>query len=266
VANPKFYVGLPNPAHATHFTHAMISINRLITRARDGTYARRRDGLLKIRRKPIEGSIFLDSGAFTILSDYKDYPETVEDFCEAVLHIASLCNVEAVSSQDFLCDPHFVALTGLSVIEHQRRTIERYDAIRAILPSEITVVPVLQGYEPCEYLEHLAAYGSRLAPGMRVGIGSLCNRSSKPKLIEQILVPIFDARPDLRYHGYALKTRSLRSSIIQSILSSADSMSWSYAARREKRNQNDWREAEAFRKRIQTQPAQLRSYQYEMAF
>lgn len=242
----------------------MISINRLITRSQNGTYARRRDGLLKIRRKPIKSSIFLDSGAFTILSHYKDYPETVEEFCEAVLHIANLCNVEAVSSQDFLCDPHFVTLTGLSVIEHQRRTIERFDAIRAILPPEITVVPVLQGYDPCEYLEHLAAYGSRLTLGMRVGIGSLCRRSAKPKLIEQILVPIFDARPDLQYHGYALKTRSLSSSIIQCILHSADSMSWSYAARRKKRNQNDWREAEAFRDRIQTQPATVRSYQYKM--
>jgi len=37
---------------------------------------------------------------------------------------------------------------------------------------------------------------------------------------------------------------------------SADSMAWSYAARKEGRNPNDWREAKSFLNNIETMPVQ----------
>jgi hypothetical protein len=42
-----------------------------------------------------------------------------------------------------------------------------------------------------------------------------------------------------------VKTTALSSSLVAELLHTADSMAWSYAARREDRNQNDWREAQA---------------------
>jgi hypothetical protein len=40
-------------------------------------------------------------------------------------------------------------------------------------------------------------------------------------------------------------------------LHSADSMAWSFSARRQGRNANDWREARRFAERIKVQPVQL---------
>lgn len=47
------------------------------------------------------------------------------------------------------------------------------------------------------------------------------------------------------------------SGLVRDLLHSADSMAWSFAARKEGRNSNDWREAAAFVARIDTMPVQL---------
>lgn len=265
MADPTFYVGLHQPNHAHHFPQCMISINRLIRRNRDGTYARRQDGALRIRQTPIGGCVFLDSGAFTILDRYGHYPETPEDFCAAVRHLATICDLLGVSSQDYMCEPRMLKRTGLTVAEHQRLTIERYDAIRAGLPAAIHVVPVIQGWTPVDYVRHLAAYGDRLTAGMWVGVGSVCKRNGKIKTLLDILMAIHTARPDLRLHGYGLKATALRSGLVRTLLHSSDSLAWSYAARRAGRDPNDWHEAAAYVARLATVPVNDRPYQHVMA-
>jgi fatty acid desaturase len=53
-------------------------------------------------------------------------------------------------------------------------------------------------------------------------------------------------RPTYLLHGFGLKKTSLQEPVIRDLLHTADSMAWSFAARREGRNANDWREAKAF--------------------
>jgi glycerol dehydrogenase-like iron-containing ADH family enzyme len=141
------------------------------------------------------------------------------------------------------------------VAEHQRRTIERYDALRPLVRS-VYLMPVLQGYLVHEYLDHLEAYGERLAHGAYVGVGSICKRNGSRQQIEGVLTAIMSKRPDLRLHGFGLKTTALASDLVRRCLASADSMAWSYAARREGRNQNDPQEAVAFAERIERQRIQ----------
>jgi hypothetical protein len=81
---------------------------------------------------------------------------------------------------------------------------------------------------------------------MWVGVGSVCKRNTNIMAIWMVLDAIKDVRPDLRLHGFGLKKTSLQEPIIRDLLYSADSMAWSFAARREGRNANDWREAKAF--------------------
>ena len=50
--------------------------------------------------------------------------------------------------------------------------------------------------------------------------------------------------------GLASKRQALADQEIRDCLESADSMAWSFAARRQGRNQNDWREAAAFADQI----------------
>jgi hypothetical protein len=85
---------------------------------------------------------------------------------------------------------------------------------------------------------------------MWVGVGSVCKRNGTPEQIEAVLDAIHNVRPDLRLHGFGVKLTSLRSGLIRSRLYSADSMAWSFAARKQGRDGNDWREAAAFADKI----------------
>jgi hypothetical protein len=76
-----------------------------------------------------------------------------------------------------------------------------------------------------------------------VGVGSVCKRNGDVAAIEAVLLAIHHERPDLRLYGFGLKTTALKSGIVDELLETADSMAWSYRARIEGRNANDWREA-----------------------
>jgi hypothetical protein len=119
------------------------------------------------------------------------------------------------------------------------------------------IMPVLQGYRSEDYSAHLEQYGQRLSPGALVGIGSICKRNTDAGQIEHILTTIKRSRPDLRLHGFGLKLTALGSGVVRDCLHSCDSMAWSFAARRQGRNQNSHLEAQRFVNRINTMPVQL---------
>jgi hypothetical protein len=241
----KFYVGLHQPSDARHFARCMVSVKRLERRVSDFQV----------------GEWMMDSGAFTELRDHGCYRASPEDYAGQVVRWSRVGNMVAAVSQDFMCEPFILERTGLTVADHQRLTIERYDAIRELAGSATYVLPVLQGYRPSEYLDHLRQYGDRLAAGQWVGVGSVCKRNADLREVERVLVTIHRARPDLLLHGFGMKVTALRSSLVRGCLHSADSMAWSFAARREGRDQNDWREAAAYAARVERQEVAVRHFQ-----
>jgi hypothetical protein len=74
----------------------------------------------------------------------------------------------------------------------------------------------------------------------------VCKRNAEPIAVAAVLRAIKGVRPDLRLHGFGVKTTSLRALGVRELLYSADSMAWSLAARKQGRDANDWREALAF--------------------
>lgn len=236
-----FYIGLHQPADARHFDRAFISINRL-----------------RGRKKAVPSSEWImDSGAFTEIATHGRYRHGVEEYAAEINRWSYPgSGLVAAVSQDWMCEPWIVEKTGLSVAEHQRLTIERYDALLP-LAEGVYVMPVLQGYTITEYLDHLGQYGDRLAHGAYVGVGSVCKRNVDVRQVEAILSAIKRKRPDLRLHGFGLKITALFSGVVRDCLYSADSMAWSFAARKQGRNANCWREAAAFIRRIETMPVQL---------
>jgi hypothetical protein len=104
--------------------------------------------------------------------------------------------------------------------------------------------------------EHVC-YGGRLERGQWVGVGSVCKRNGDPKAVAAVLLAIKRERPDLTLHGFGLKTTALASPLVRSLLHTADSMAWSFAARREGRNPNSWEEAKEWAKRIERAPMQM---------
>lgn len=228
-----FYTGLHQPSDAQHFDRAFISVNRL--RGRRGPFT--------------VNDWIMDSGAFTEISAHGHYRHDVAEYAAEIRRWRGCGNMICAVSQDWMCEPHIVARTGLSVAEHQRLTVERYDALLDADPGA-PILPVLQGFAPDDYRRHVDAYGDRLGLGAYAGVGSVCKRNADPGAILAVLDAILASRPDLRLHGFGLKLTALMFAIIRRLLTSADSMAWSYNARMNGRNGNDWREAKAFEQRI----------------
>jgi hypothetical protein len=244
----KFYVGLHQPSDAQHFDRCMVSVNRLRDRRSDFTVR----------------EWMMDSGAFTEVTKHGGYRHGVEEYAEQVNRWHRCGDMVAASAQDWMCEPFAVAATGKSVAEHQQLTVERYAALRPLCPDAY-VLPVLQGWHPADYASHIRQYGRLLTHGAWVGVGSVCKRNSSAGAIEDVLLAIHWERPDLRLHGFGLKLTALTSATVRDLLHSADSMAWSYSARKQGRNGNDWREAARFARRVATQPAAQTTIQWEAA-
>jgi len=215
-----------------NFDSAFVSVNRLRGRKSDF----------------IVGDWIMDSGAFTEIATHGHYRESVDGYVAQIERWKNCGNMLAAVSQDYMCEPWILEKTGLTIADHQRLTIERYDAIQA--KTSVFIMPVLQGFAPDDYVAHISAYGARLKFGMWVGVGSVCKRNGDPSAILAVLGAIKKARPDLRLHGFGLKTKALADVEIRELLYTADSMAWSFAARKQGRNANDWKEAKSFEEKI----------------
>lgn len=232
-------MGLHQPSDCQHFPASFVSVNRI----------RNRKGPFTV------GDWIMDSGAFTTIAKFGHYPESVAEYAAQIRRWKGNGNLLAAVAQDYMCEPHMLEKTGLTFPEHQRFTIERYDALRAE-DTGVYIMPVLQGYAPQDYVSHVRQYGPRLAHGAWVGVGSICKRNGDPKAVERVLLKIKQERPDLRLHGFGLKSTALGSGLVRELLATADSMAWSFAARMAGRNGNAWQEARAWADRITTAPVQ----------
>jgi hypothetical protein len=171
------------------------------------------------------GSWALDSGGFSELSLFGEWRTTVPEYVEAVAsYEEEIGGLEWAAPMDWMCEPWLVEKTGLSVREHQERTVENYLELRGRGPF----IPVLQGWEVGDYLNHVDMYqdaGVDLTLERLVGLGSVCRRQDTVMAgrIVRELQPI-------RLHGFGVKLSGLRK--YREHLVSADSMAWSYRARR----------------------------------
>lgn len=230
-----FYVGLHQPSDAPHFNSCFVSVNRL-----------------RSRKSPFYPMRYwiMDSGAFTEISQHGDFRFDTDEYAGQIERWKSCGTLQAAVSQDYMCEPFILNKVNRSVKEHQDMTIARYYSLKQRVTS-VYLLPVLQGFYPTEYVEHIRSYSSLLPHLAWVGVGSVCKRNSTPGAVHEVLLAIKQERPDLRLHGFGLKLSTLVHPMIRSLLWSADSMAWSFRARKAGRNANDWREAETFRNMIE---------------
>jgi len=173
----------------------------------------------------------LDSGGFSELSLHGDWRTTPLSYVAEVRRFASEVGaLEWAAPQDWMCEPEMVKRTGLSVREHQRRTVTNFVELRTLAP-ELPFVPVLQGWTAGDYedcIEMYARAGVDLQCAHVVGIGSVCRRQNTMRAA--LLVAELQ-RAGLRLHGFGFKATGLRAA--GDSLVSSDSMAWSLHARRE---------------------------------
>ena len=230
-----FYVGLFSLSHPQHFERSFISVN-----------------VLRDRRSPfIANKWIMDSGAFSEISKYGDYRSSVVDYATEIERWSKNGELEAAVAQDYMCEPMILRKTGKTVKEHQQLTIERYDELVSLKPT-VKIIPVLQGYHPFDYVDHLEKYGDRIKLNHYVGVGSVCKRNTNTRIILSVLQAIKQSRPDIRLHGFGLKRTALSDPGIRHLLHSSDSMAWSLAARYAGRDANSWHEAKDFERDINT--------------
>lgn len=188
----------------------------------------------------------LDSGAFTEVGKYGGFSDSPAAYVAAVERYRDeIGNLVFASPQDWMCEAEALAKTGLSVMEHQRRTVNNYLKLMSLNPS-LPWIPVVQGSSLSDYWRHVDQYARRriyLDQLPRVGVGSVCRRNNKqPGMRASQIVHNLAVSCGLRLHGYGIAADELAK--CGGKLLSADSLAWSSAARSEKRGQqNSFEEA-----------------------
>lgn len=194
-----------------------------------------RQAMAALRRPtPAYTAWALDSGGFNELRIHGRWRVDAKRYAAQMRLWATMCGrLEWAAVQDWMCEDVILAETGLDVAEHQRRTIQSYLDLTALEPG-LPWVPVLQGYQPAEYLDHLrqyAAAGVLLSRLPLVGVGSVCRRQHADVTeAERIIRSLHDE--GLRLHAFGFKVTGLAR--CARYLASADSMAWSRTARLEK--------------------------------
>lgn len=185
----------------------------------------------------------LDSGGFSELSMFGEWRTGPQEYAAAVARYdREIGRLEWAAPQDWMCETAITAKTGLTVAEHQRRTVANFLELTGLWPDlsdeDSPFMPVLQagsgdgeGYLRCAAMYEAA--GVHLADFPVVGVGSVC-RVQNTALIGRVARAL--QALDLALHWFGVKLQGLPEiwppEERADSLTSFDSMAWSYEARR----------------------------------
>ena len=210
-----FYLGIHEPAWMTGRAGVPVMVSR-----------RRLNRSLPAQ--PAAHPWVLDSGGFTELSTFGEWSFEPGQYADEVRRYqARLGGLDWCAQQDWMCEPWIVEKTGLSVVEHQQRTVANY---LDLVGHEIPVIPVVQGYTIDDYLRHVEDFrsaGVNLAALPVVGLGSVCRRENTEEIVDIVTALVDRVGP---IHGFGCKSGAI--SRVGHLLGSADSMAWSLGGRR----------------------------------
>lgn len=172
----------------------------------------------------------LDSGGFSELSLFGEWRTSVPQYLDAVARYQTdIGSLVWAAPMDWMCEPWIIDKTGLSVREHQERTVQNYlDLIEGWgLANNPPFIPVLQGWKVDDYLACLDLYYSAGVGGPLFGVGSVCRRQSTLEI--EVIMSTLKAPRTINLHGFGVKRKGLERYARH--LASADSLAWSYNAR-----------------------------------
>jgi hypothetical protein len=126
--------------------------------------------------------------------------------------------------------------TGLTVRDHQELTITSLRRLSWLWgehsDDRSPFIPIIQGFTIAEYARCWDMYGEAgvdLAAFPVIGLGSVCRREGTGEIAD-IVAMLKDLAPTAALHAFGVKSSGL--SRYGHELASADSMAWSYGARR----------------------------------
>jgi hypothetical protein len=219
-----FYLGI----HQLHWLERT-TVPLFVSRCR---FLARKNNFLARRRKwpRARGRWVLDSGAFSEIRDHGRWRVDARTYADQVSVIVEwVGGVDWVAIQDWMCEPPMLVKTGLSIAEHQARTVRSFVELRQIAP-DVPWVPVLQGWRKDDYLDCVDQYlaaGVDLAEQPVVGLGSVCRRQGTDEFVAIVRALVACG---VTLHGFGVKTTGLAR--VAPLLASSDSLAWSFTARR----------------------------------
>lgn len=177
--------------------------------------------------KPATTRWALDSGGFTELLMYGQWITKPSEYIAAVRRYRDeIGMLDWASPQDWMCEPDMLKRTGKTIELHQWLTVNNYLELRWQAP-ELPIIPVLQGWTLDDYLRHVEMYDQLhvdLQSEPVVGIGSICRRQATWQAAE-----IAQALQPLKLHAFGAKRDAI--GLYGNLLTSCDSMAWSYGGR-----------------------------------
>jgi len=200
-----------------------------------------------IRRNPPEHTrFFLDSGGFSLLNRYGDFPFSREEYLGLIWHYEP----DYAATMDYPCEPDINRKIYLGSGEASKALRTNEERIKATVdnavwllerevPAPTTIVPVIQGYTAEEYIRCIDMYERRgvFEVADYFGIGSMCRRwrtDDIAKLVVKLVNYVWSTHPHVKFHMFGLKLSALRHKAIYDRTHSVDSAAWSLNPKRGK--------------------------------
>lgn len=167
----------------------------------------------------------IDSSAFSQLQKYGRWTITARQYIDFLVEQWERVGpFEAAGPMDWMAEPfvinggtfrtvRFVG-TGLSAVEHLRRTVDNYVELQSIAPRYIAerIFPTVQGFEPELYrlcCQMYRAVGVDLSKLPRVGVGSVCRRQNED-VAAQIVDTVAGEVQARNLHGFGFKISGIK--------------------------------------------------------
>lgn len=236
----------------------------------------------------------MDSGAFTQVTNFGDFVICPEKYIRIAMRFEHSGRLDCIATQDYMCEPDVINKLRekgreASVRIHQRKTIDRFIRLKKEARKQglgVPVMPVLQGWEVEDYVEHFKMYQDLInlpthyyLPGpygeyfpvkrnwnQWLGIGSTCKRNKNPEIVSNIIDALEEywdeqciKKDGFRIHLFGFKKTGLRLASIRDRIYSADSFAYDYANRMkggDRRSETRATEATDFHDEIVNQPVQ----------
>lgn len=163
--------------------------------------------------------LFLDSGAFSLINKYGDYPYDYRRY----IAFAKRLKPDYIAIMDYPCEPN--SKIDLPIKERIDKTIENAIKLMDLAPN-LNWVMVIQGWDVNNYLYCLDKIKEHGLLTPLTAIGSVCVRK-KLKEVRDIIVTIRRETPKrIKLHCFGLNLRFVRDYTIFNSIYSFDSHAW----------------------------------------
>lgn len=215
----EFYAVVYNRNYTT-FTHFFdIDLNVMISAG----YLLKKKGFRDPYIPPQTKLLFLDSGGFQMLSRFKEFPFTPQEYASFVTKVRP----HFYASMDYPCEPELREKCSTTVKQQIEKTIENNIALME-LETPAVLIPVIQGWKPPEYVYCIDRMREQGLLSNYMAVGSLCVRKSI-KTAEKVIQAVRKNMPKAtKLHGFGLKISAFKNQYIFNNLYSSDSIAWLY--------------------------------------